>query len=164
MGFYVDGRGQPRLRFKCLLRHTSECERAQSIACEKEWRLLLPISRLTPYYNALRKSHESVEKVFRHWRDRYGVAGKSADTRLKRPGLPFQQLRASAALVIEWFRICLRYGWLGSARRRELGELRTTDGSKRLKKVMLARKKRGLNLPRGPAAVKLGLARAGPSP
>jgi hypothetical protein len=164
LGFYLDARDKPRLRFKCLLRHTPECERSQSIACEKDWRLLVPVSRLTPYYHSLRKGHESVEKVFRHWRDRYGVAGKNADTRLKRPGLPFQQLRASAALVVEWFRICLRYGWLGSARRRNLGELRRVDGTKRLKAVLEARKKRGLNLPRGPAAVKLGLARAGPSP
>jgi hypothetical protein len=164
MGFYMDGKGKPRLRFKCLLRHTAECEKAQSIACEKEWRLLVPISRVTPYYHAVRKSHEHFERVFRHWRDRYGVAGKNADTRLKRPGLPFQQLRASAALVIEWFRICLRYGWLGSARRRELGELRVVDGTTRLKTTLGTRKKRGLSLPYGRAAVKLGLARAGPAP
>ena len=101
-----------------------------------------PINRLTPYYHAVRKSHEHFERIFRHWRDRYGVAGKNADTRLKRPGLPFQQLRASAALVIEWFRICKRYGWLGSARRRDLGELRKVDGMKRLKSVLETRKRR----------------------
>jgi hypothetical protein len=164
MGFYLDGKDEPRLRYRCLLRHTAPCDRSQSIACEKEWRLLVPISRLTPYYHAVRKSHEHCERVFRHWRDRYGVAGKNADTRLKRPGLPFQQLRASAALAIEWFRICLRYGWLGSPRRRALGELRFVDGTKRLKATLRTRKKRGLGLPYGPAAVKLGLARAGPKP
>ena len=87
---------------------------------------------------------------------------KNADTRLKRPGIPFQQLHTSAALVIEWFRICLRCGWLGSARRRDLGEIRTTDGSAGLEQLLQSRRRLGLNLPRGPAAVKLGLARAGP--
>jgi hypothetical protein len=35
-----------------------------------------------------------------------------------------------------------------------------TDGTYRLKRSLATRGKRGLNLPRGPAAVKLGLARA----
>jgi hypothetical protein len=164
LGFYLDGRDKPRLRFRCLLRHTPECDKAQSISCSGEWRLLIPISRVTPYYQALRKSHQNCESVFRRWRDRYGVAGKNADARLKRRGFPFQQLRASAALAIEWFRICLRYGWLGSARRREYGEFRTTEPSESVSAILTLRKKHGLGLPYGPAAVKLGLARAGPSP
>ena len=164
MGFYLDGRGKPRLRFRCLLRHALECERAQSIACEKEWRLLVPVSRVTPFYHSIRKGHQNYERVFRHWRDRYGVAGKNADTRLKRPGVPFQQLRASAALVIEWFRICLRYGWLGSPRRREYGEIRVIRSVRALKGLLRFRNHQGINLPYGPAAVKLGLARDGPSP
>lgn len=164
LGFYFDARGNPRLRFRCLLRHVRECERTQSIACSEEWRLLIPISRVTPYYHALRKSHETFERIFRHWRDRYGVAGKNPDTRLKRPGLPFQQLRASAALAIEWFRICLRYGWLGTARRRDFGELRITTSPRGVNAILKLRKKLGLGLPYGPAAIKLGLARAGPSP
>jgi hypothetical protein len=164
MGFYLDGKDKPRLRYRCLLRHTTECEKAQSIACEKEWRLLVPLNRLTPFYHAVRKGHQHFERVFRHWRDRYGVAGKNADTRLKRPGLPFQQLRASAALAIEWFRICLRYGWLGSARRREYGEVRAIRAVRSLKGLLRVRKQHGLSLPYGRAAVKLGLARDGPSP
>jgi hypothetical protein len=30
----------------------------------------------------------------------------------KRPGLAWQDLRASAALLLEWLRLCLRHGWL----------------------------------------------------
>jgi hypothetical protein len=56
LGFYFDGRGKPRLRFRCLLRHTPECEKAQSRACSEDFRLLLPISRMTPFYHALRES------------------------------------------------------------------------------------------------------------
>jgi len=59
---------------------------------------------LNPTYYTLRKSHENFERIFRHWRDRFGVAGKNADTRLERPGVPCQELWTSAALVIEWFR------------------------------------------------------------
>lgn len=136
----------------------------ESRACEKEWRLLIPINRLTPFYQAVRKSHQTVEGVFTHWRARYGVAGKNADTRMKRPGLPFQQLRASAALAIEWFRICLRYGWLGSARRRPYGQVRTTRAVRALKGLLRFRKRHGLAPPYGPAAIQLGLARDGPSP
>lgn len=147
-----------------MLIHVDECKRTQSIACSEDWHLLLPLSRLTPLYHTIRKSHDHSERIFRHWRDRYGVAGKNADTRLKRPGVPCQELRTSAALVVEWFRICVRHGWLGSARRSEPGELVPVDGDSRWRRLLIARKKRGLNLPYGPAAVKLGLARAGPAP
>jgi hypothetical protein len=107
---------------------------------------------------------ESEGDADRHWRDRYSSAGKSVESRLKRRGIGAQQLRSDAALVIEWFRLCLRHGWLGSARRREPGELRMTSGIERLKRTLEARKKRRLNRPYGRAAIKLGLARAGPSP
>jgi hypothetical protein len=126
--------------------------------------MLLPLSRLTDLYHALRHSHQSYEHVHRHWRDRYSCAGKNLESRLKRRGLGAQQLRSDAALVIEWFRLCLRHGWLGSARCREPGELKRTSGAMRLARTLEARKKRRLNRPYGASAIKLRLARAGPSP
>jgi hypothetical protein len=164
LGLYFDARGEPRIRFRCMLVHGPECKRTQSIACETDWRMLLPLGRLTELYHALRHSHQSFEHVHRHWRDRYSVAGKNLESRLKRRGLPAQQLRSDAALVIEWFRLCLRHGWLGSARRGNGGELRKTNGLPPLARLSDARKKRRLDRPYGPAAVKLGLARAGPAP
>src|SRR5262245_46749504 len=92
-----------------------------------DWRILIPLSRASELYHALRHSHQSYEHVHRHWRDRYSCAGKNLESRLKRRGLGAQQLRSDAALVIEWFRLCLRHGWLGSARRREPGEMKTTS-------------------------------------
>ena len=47
---------------------------------------------------------------------------------------------------------------------REPGELKRTSGAKGLERVLEARKKRRLNRPYGAAAIRLGLARAGPSP
>ena len=38
--------GDPRLRVRCLLRHTDHCKEAmQTISCSKHWRLLTPMSR-----------------------------------------------------------------------------------------------------------------------
>ena len=99
-------------RFERQLPHTKECKRAQSIACAEDWRMLTPLSRLSGLYHALRRSHQSFEHVHRHWRDRYSSAGKNLHSRLKRRGIGAQRLRSDAALVIEWFRLCLRHGWL----------------------------------------------------
>jgi hypothetical protein len=164
LGLYFDARDTPRLRFRCMLIHTPECKRTQSIACETDWRMLVPLSRLSPLYHALRKSHQSYEHVHRHWRDRYSSAGKNLESRLKRRGIPAQELRSGAALVIEWFRICLRNGWLGSHRRRNGGDPIPTDGHEALLRLLEARRKRAVNFPYGAAAVKAGLARAGPAP
>jgi hypothetical protein len=63
-----------------------------------------------------------------------------------------------------WFKLCLRHGWLGSARRSEPGELKTYNEARRLNRVLASRKKRRLGRPYGAAAIRLGLARAGPAP
>lgn len=44
------------------------------------------------------------------------VAPDDLGIRPKRRGIRWQQLRASAALVVEWLRICAGQGWLASAR------------------------------------------------
>jgi hypothetical protein len=164
LGLYFGRGNKARIRFRCQLVHTDACKGLQSIPCEKDWRILVPLSRLSELYHALRRSHKSYEHLHRHWRDRYSSAGKNLESRLKRRGIAAQQLRSDAALVIEWFRLCLRHGWLGSARRSERGELKRTSGASALARVLEARKKRRLNRPYGPAAIKLGLARAGPAP
>jgi hypothetical protein len=51
---------------------------------------------------------------------RFDVTASAPPTislRPKRRGIACQQLRANAALVIEWIQILWREGWLGSARR-----------------------------------------------
>lgn len=58
--------------------------------------MLIPLSRRSETYHALADAGKSLEHVFRHWRDRYRVAGNNPDTRPRRPGLAWQELRASA--------------------------------------------------------------------
>lgn len=118
LGFYMDRGKTPRVRFRCELRITPECGKQQSIACRESWRLLLPVSRFGERYHALKKAADNKERNWHHWRARYTVAGASIDSRPKRPGLAWQELRASVALFLEWFRLSLRHGWLGSHRRR----------------------------------------------
>jgi hypothetical protein len=158
LGFYFDQQRNPRIRFRCQLGMTSDCAGTQSIACEEEWRLLVPLSRRSERYHALSQAGKSLEHVFRHWRDRYQVAGNSPDTRPRRPGIAWQELRASAALLVEWLYLSLRHGWLGSHRHRNTNPVRTLSGRRRLANVLGARRRHGLDLPYGPAAVAAGLA------
>lgn len=153
LGFYFDRGVVPRIKFRCELELTTECKGIQSIACEKSWRLLLPASRFTPRYHALKKAGENKERNWLHWRARYLVAGKNVDTRPKRPGLAWQELRASAALLLEWFRLSLRHGWLGSHRRRNISQPTPfTDADRALEAMLLKRRKMALDLPYGRSA------------
>ena len=145
-GLYF-GRGEPRLRFRRQLRITPECERQHSIACSEEWRMLIPLSRLSERYHALKKAGKNAEHVYRHWRDRYKVFGNNVDTRPKRPGIAWQNLRASVALLIEWFRLCARYGWLGSPRRCEEYQVEELHAGHALYKVLRSRAWHCLDLP-----------------
>jgi hypothetical protein len=158
LGFYIDRGLVPRIRFRCELEITEKCKKVQSIACEKSWRLLLPTSRLTERYHALKKAGQNKERNWYHWRLRYMVAGKNVDTRPKRPGLAWQELRASAALFLEWFRLSLRHGWLGSHRRRNYSEpVPFTDSDRALQSVLGKRRRMGLDLPYGKAATLSGI-------
>lgn len=157
LGLYF-ARGTPRLRVKCELRLTPDCAKTQSIACEEEWRMLTPMSRLSDTYHALAHSAKNKEHVFRHWRDRYTVAGNDVDNRPKRPGLGWQQLRAQVALLLEWFQLALRHGWIGSHRRRNSCQPEKLHPGKRLKRMLGARRLYELDLPRGGFAVAAGFA------
>jgi hypothetical protein len=163
LGFYV-ARGEPRLRFRCQVRVTGSCDRLQSIACSEEWRLLVPLSRRSPLYHALSRRSKNYERTFRHWRSRYLVAGNGVDARPKRPGIAWANLRASAALLLEWFRISLRHGWLGSHRRRNLQGPTRFSSRGRERRLADSRHRSGLDLPYGPAAVRAGVALTAATP
>lgn len=158
LGFHLT-RGEPVLRFTCLLGLTADCKPVQQISCSLDPRMLVPLSRLTDQYNALRKVGKSMERVWRHWRDRYGVAGKTIDTRtLRRQSRDCQELRAQAARFIEWFRILLRHGWAGSHRHRNDNEPTPASGAARLRNILRARDRHGLDLPYGRYAIAAGFA------
>jgi hypothetical protein len=156
-------RPSPRIWFGCAVAATPACQKTQSIACSKDWRLLVPLWRTDQRYYELRTSHKRYERVQRHWRDRYHVGGEHVATRPKRIGAGWQQLRANGALLAEWLRISYREGWLGSARRNTATAVRYTHkAAKALGKLITARHKAGLSRPYGPQAAKLGLGDADP--
>lgn len=80
--------------------------------------------------------------------------------------LEAQRLRAQAARFLEWFRICLRFGWLAGHKAARAAELRAKNGigADSHQGLLFNRRKRRLDLPYGDAAVRCGLARAGPPP
>ncbi|HLH64355.1 MAG TPA: hypothetical protein VKV27_01520 [Solirubrobacteraceae bacterium] len=152
--------GDPRLRVRCLLRHTPACETSiRTISCSRAWRVLTPMSRLDARYHDLLRSHKTAESIFDNWRDRYAVAGTSQATRSKRRGhQAAQQLRASAALLAEWFRICLRHRFIGNHARLNLNAVRQRDeGDFAVRQLEAYRREHLLDLPYGPAADALGI-------
>jgi hypothetical protein len=157
MGLYFDHKNDPRLRFRCVTPHITECTKIHSIACSKEWSLLVPLSRKTELYYAVRRLHGRFESIFDHWRDRYCAAGKNASSRLKRLGVEPQLARAHAGLLLEWIRLCLRHGWVGSWKKRNEKEPFVYKAAAQLERVLKARMKRMLDLPYGAAAEKLKL-------
>lgn len=102
----------PRLYVKCALPVKPECQKRQSMGCDFNWRMLLPIWRDNPIYLVLRNSHDRYERVHHHWRVRWRSGADDHSLRPKRRGKDVQQLRANAALLIEWLIICWREEWL----------------------------------------------------
>jgi hypothetical protein len=68
----------------------------------------------------------------------------------------WQQLRASAALLIEWMKIVVRHGWTGSARRND-ARPKKTRAERIVTSFMRSRLVNGLLNPYGPKAVELGI-------
>jgi hypothetical protein len=120
--------------------------------------MLLPLWRTDEIYMTLRNSGEQFEAVHDYWRDRYLVGGKDVNTRPRRIGKHWQQLRANAALLIEWLRICIREGWLGSARRNKHKPFKTDAyGAEAVTKLVKFRRRISLLQPYGPKAHALGV-------
>jgi hypothetical protein len=155
LGPYFDEHGEPRIRFACIDPQDDHCDGVHSIPCSRDFIWLTPLSRLQPLYADVRFVHRNREGGFRYGRDRYTVAGKDDSSRLLRPGLPPQRLRLWASLLLDWFRVCLRHGWLDA---RELSvqtnEATIVDlsgiGSERLADRIERRRQLGTDMPYGP--------------
>jgi hypothetical protein len=164
LGFRISGTGDPRIHFRCQDPLTPNCKRVQSMSCSREWRLLLPIPRHSDVYQTLLAAHKNREGVFDAWRDRYGVAGNSHASRPKRlQSMPCQRLRAAAALILEWFRICLRQGWISAHVKRNPNQPKPHRHPE-IELRRIAAERRRLALPYGPAAEAIGINRSGPPP
>lgn len=144
-----------RLWFRCAMNTTTGCAKTQSINCNKNYRLLVPLWRTNEIYHVLRASHQRYERVHDHWRSRYRVAADENKLRPKRRGRNCQQLRANAALILEWLRILWREGWLGSSRRND-GDVIPEHAEDNVLKLHLSRIRAGLHAPYGKAAARGG--------
>ena len=114
------------------------------------YRLFLPVPRTEERYYALKAAHTNMEHVFRRQRQRYRTIGNDETGKLKRFGIGAHQLRSEVARLMEWFRISIRFGWIGSERRyRQDPTLVTRRGHRALNNVLAARKRRGLQFPAG---------------
>jgi hypothetical protein len=161
LGLHHDQRGNSYLLVRCEGRHTTDCERPQRVPCSLEPRLLQPINRTHKVFWDLYQAHKNKEGMFLHFRWRYQVAGNDfAERPKRRQSVPVQQLRASAGMLLDWLRACLKHGWLASARRPldEDGVKKRTSGRGMWRAVIQRRDATGLWVPYGQAARDLGLA------
>lgn len=100
-----------RVWFKCKGPKKPGCYSTQTIFCDRDARYLVPLPRTEAAYAAMRVSHQSYESKHRALRIQYLVAPDSLAIRPKRIGKAWQQVRASAAMVIDWLRIFQMSGW-----------------------------------------------------
>lgn len=158
LGFLITDYGTPIIRFRCMAKLTPDCRGVQNVACTHEPRLLGPLRRDSKVFNQLRQAHSPKERVHLHARQRYSLASREIADRDYRLGMTWQQLRANAAVLLDWFRLCLRHGWFGSLRAatndHELAEIGDGGFTER---VIAARRRRKLHLFYGPKAAALGV-------
>jgi len=130
----------------------------QSCALDDEPLVLGVVGRGSELYFELRNQGKPFEKSHRKGRTRYGTAANNVDTRPKRIGIEFLELRSSISHFVEALRLCLRNGWIGNHSTRNMSQPRQRSGGKEAVTVMeLTRRAAGLLLPAGPKAEKLGL-------
>jgi hypothetical protein len=103
-------------------------------------RMLVPLSRLSPRYHAIRQTQQHHERSFRDRRKRCYLDGADEAGKLKRFGLAAHRVRAAAARFLEWFRICLRHGWFSSYAKRNTREPLMRNANRRLIAVLKARR------------------------
>ena len=150
--FRADPSQSNRVWLRCPLPSTDACDGVQSMTCSKATRRLIPIWRTSPIYNVLRAQLGLLEHVHEDWRTWFRSGGKSLRERQRRMGLACQQLRASAALLIERVWVLLRQGWIG--RRRTERAVAVPLGDKGRFASLMRRRRKGFLLGGGYAAGK----------
>lgn len=95
------------------------------------------------------RRHDNQERVHSLNRIRNNVGPKGIEVIARRVGLPWLRFRAYIGRALDWFKICLRNGWLGSHRTQN-------------QRVLTSRRLRDLDIPYGEKARALSLARDGP--
>jgi hypothetical protein len=125
------------------------CDKPFRLRCSTDWRRLVPLWKTDIIYQELLASHSRYERVHHHWREHYLVAGNDVANRPKRIGIKWQQLRANAALLVEWLGIAWRQGWLGSAKKNLNEPARAAQkiGAEKRKKLLALRAAQNFTFP-----------------
>ncbi len=154
----VDCTEYPVVFYECMVPVTDGCFGRKRMRCSVDWRRLGPLMETDPVYHELRESHSEYERVHGHMRRRYRIGGDNVDMRPFRLGRGCQQLRAHAAVLIEWLRIDYRQGWLPGMTPVPVEATRDRANAERWWNGMLEKRRAlGLDLPYGPAAHREGL-------
>lgn len=148
----TSSRDQSAIRVQCAIRPLLECAGTQTVQPAVAPRLIGPLNRTDEVYWQLRHTHSNFERVHVERIARYTVGGRDTASRTKRLGLNAQRVRLRCAQLLDWLRICLRYGWIKPPRgqrniRRHTVSWRETPGAWRLQAVLRVRARDGLDLP-----------------
>jgi len=144
---HTPGDGGARVWVRCA-KPGPDCPPGEQVfRCALDWRTILPISRTTKLYLALRTSDLEYERSHHLARIRNN---DSADHHITRPGtvgIAWQQLNATASVLLDWILAYERNGWLDGTRSGNdqrplrLSEEQLTEDARRL---ALHRHKEGL--------------------
>jgi hypothetical protein len=97
-----------------------------------------------------------LERVHALARARNRNGGKDAETRPKRIGRDWQQLRASGSVLLNWLKILWRQGWIDGAIQRNEEQPYFEDGADLLDVMKAHRRAEGLERPYGQKALAQG--------
>jgi len=159
LGF--ENRGDKQyVRFRCANPHTPACRKqVQRIDCDVEPLVLGALSREQELYWELRRQGKPKENAHNLARARCAQDGLIVETRSKRIGIDFLELRSAVAGLIGALRLCVRLGWLGDYERKISPKaIRRQGGDRGLKTFERLRKIARLFQPRGKTALSLGIA------
>ncbi len=129
-----------RVMFRCPLSSTKKCRGIQSMNCSRALRRLIPIWRTSPIYRVLHSQVGNTKHVHGNWRTWFSSGGKTLRDRRRRVGLACRQLRARAALLIQWVGVLMRQGWISRRRTERVQPVPLNDNG-RYARLMERRRK-----------------------
>jgi hypothetical protein len=106
--------------------------------------MLLPLWRTSETYMALRTAHMEYERAHQLARVRNNDGGDHHITRPRKTGLAWQQLRASASILIDWILAAERNGWFGTPSRNQR-KIVTRTAIEAVDRLHRMREQRGLH-------------------
>jgi hypothetical protein len=148
----TSSRDRTAIRVQCAIQPLPECAGTQTVRPEVAPRLIGPLNRTDRVYWQLRHTHSNYERSHAERLARYTVGGRDTASRTKRLGIGAQHVRLRYAQLLDWLRICLRYGWVKPPRgqrnvRRHAVTWRETPGAWRVQPVLDIRAAEGLDIP-----------------